>query len=86
MQVDSKSVIGSVAKSSVYPKVRIKTFLKIIMGQSPPSYTYNQNGDGLPFFQGVSDFGPICPSTRIWCSSPKKLQSGDRSYSLYVPQ
>src|SRR5262245_58573218 len=27
------------------------------MGQSPPSESYNRSGDGLPFFQGKSDFG-----------------------------
>ena len=25
---------------------------KIIMGQSPPSDTYNENAKGMPFFQG----------------------------------
>lgn len=30
---------------------------EIIMGQSPESKHYNPDGDGLPFHQGVSDFG-----------------------------
>ena len=29
----------------------------VIMGQSPPSSTYNNKGRGLPFFQGKVDFG-----------------------------
>jgi type I restriction enzyme S subunit len=28
-----------------------------VMGQSPESKFYNSDGDGLPFHQGVSDFG-----------------------------
>lgn len=27
------------------------------MGQSPNSSSYNDNGDGVPFFQGNADFG-----------------------------
>ena len=29
----------------------------LTMGQSPPGNTYNDNGDGIPFFQGSKDFG-----------------------------
>ena len=28
----------------------------VVMGQSPPGSTYNEEGDGLPFFQGRRDF------------------------------
>ena len=29
----------------------------LIMGQSPPGTTYNEVGEGMPFFQGRRDFG-----------------------------
>ena len=29
----------------------------LTMGQSPPGSTYNEHGEGLPFFQGSTDFG-----------------------------
>lgn len=29
----------------------------ITMGQSPPGKTYNQDGEGMPFYQGRTDFG-----------------------------
>lgn len=45
----------------------------IIMGQSPPSSTYNQNGKGLPFFQGNADFTDLFPIVRKWCSVSKKI-------------
>ena len=43
------------------------------MGQSPESTTYNENGEGLPFFQGNADFGKIHPNVRVWCNAPKKI-------------
>lgn len=49
----------------------------ITMGQSPDSATYNESGNGLPFFQGNADFGKINPTTRIWCSEPKKIANPD---------
>jgi type I restriction enzyme S subunit len=49
----------------------------VILGQSPPSSTYNKNKIGLPFFQGKSDFGDLYPIPRIWCSKPKKIAMSD---------
>ena len=43
------------------------------MGQSPDSSTYNEDGNGLPFFQGNADFGEIYPAVRMWCSEPTKI-------------
>ena len=51
----------------------VESFLRINMGQSPPSETYNLDRKGLPFYQGVSDFGDIFPKSRIWCSNPQKI-------------
>ena len=31
--------------------VRLGEVCEIIMGQSPPGYTYNKEGKGLPFYQ-----------------------------------
>ena len=42
----------------------------IIMGQSPPGSTYNDIKDGLPFFQGKTDFGFRYPENRKYCSAP----------------
>ncbi|MCH5193047.1 MAG: restriction endonuclease subunit S [Oscillospiraceae bacterium] len=58
----------------------------ITMGQSPDSATYNESGNGLPFFQGNADFGKINPTTRIWCSEPKKIANpGDILISVRAP-
>ena len=43
------------------------------MGQSPDSDSYNENGEGVPFFQGNADFGERYPVTRKWCTAPTKI-------------
>lgn len=54
-------------------KVRLDSVCKINMGQSPDSSTYNDNKEGIPFFQGNADFGDIYPNIRKWCSNPIKI-------------
>ena len=49
----------------------------ILMGQSPSSDTYNDLGEGLPFFQGNADFGRIHPSVRVYCNAPIRIADVD---------
>ncbi len=59
---------------------------RIIMGQSPPGGTYNQTGDGIPFYQGRTDFGFRYPGYRMYCTSPKRLGiPGDTLVSVRAP-
>lgn len=59
---------------------------KINMGQSPPSSTYNTEGNGLPFFQGKAEFTELYPIPRKWCDSPKKVaEKGDILMSVRAP-
>lgn len=59
---------------------------KLTMGQSPPGDTYNELGDGLPFFQGRTDFGFRFPSRRIFCSAPTRIaEAGDTLVSVRAP-
>ena len=58
----------------------------LILGQSPPSSTYNENEIGLPFFQGKAEFGEFYPEIRKWCSQPKKIaEKGDVLLSVRAP-
>lgn len=58
----------------------------IVMGQSPLSSTYNSEGEGLPFFQGKTDFGAVSPRTRVYCSRPGKIaEAGDILLSVRAP-
>lgn len=54
-------------------KLGNKKCFEIIMGQSPPSKSYNLNGNGLPFFQGKAEFGEIYPTPRKFCTEPKRF-------------
>ena len=51
----------------------LKEVCSIKMGQSPASDSYNDNGEGVPFFQGNADFGERYPVARKWCSAPMKM-------------
>ena len=57
--------------------VMLKDVCAIKMGQSPDSNSYNDTGDGVPFFQGNADFGERYPVTRKWCSAPTKMATQD---------
>jgi len=43
------------------------------MGQSPPGTSYNQEGVGMPMFQGNADFGFRFPEERVYTTEPKRL-------------
>jgi type I restriction enzyme S subunit len=59
---------------------------EVIAGQSPPSDTYNDKGDGLPFLQGNADFSLKHPIPTSWCSSPAKTaKAGDTLISVRAP-
>jgi type I restriction enzyme S subunit len=58
----------------------------VTMGQSPPGDTYNENGEGMPFFQGRRDFGWRYPTNRVYCTTPKRLaKNGDTLLSVRAP-
>ena len=58
----------------------------LVMGQSPPSSSYNSSGKGLPFFQGKTDFGERYPRARVWCDRPAKIaEAGDILISVRAP-
>lgn len=53
--------------------ITLKDIAIINMGQSPDSKTYNEEKNGIPFYQGKSDFGKVNPIPRVWCSNPIKI-------------
>ena len=57
--------------------ITLKDIAIINMGQSPNSKTYNEEKEGIPFYQGKSDFGKINPIPRVWCSNPIKIAEKD---------
>ena len=49
----------------------------LTMGQSPPGSSYNEDGEGLPFFQGRTDFGFRYPKNRKYCTAPTRIAGQD---------
>lgn len=65
---------------------RLDQICSLNMGQSPASSSYNENGEGIPFFQGNADFGKVHPRVRVWCSAPTKVaHAGDVLISVRAP-
>ncbi len=65
---------------------RVREIADIVQGQSPPSTTYNEEGKGLPFYQGKLDFGNTYPSPTKWCNAPTKVaEKGDVLISVRAP-
>ncbi|HLA05384.1 MAG TPA: restriction endonuclease subunit S [Syntrophales bacterium] len=52
-------------------------YFVVIMGQSPPSSSYNLNGIGLPFFQGKAEFGAFHPVAKKFCTTPSRIAEKD---------
>jgi type I restriction enzyme, S subunit len=58
----------------------------LVMGSSPPGSSYNENGVGTPFYQGVRDFGSRYPEYRIWTTEPVRLaEDNDTLLSVRAP-
>ncbi len=71
---------------STTKKVPLGKVCEIIMGQSPPSEYYNKNKEGLPFFQGKTDFNEIYPTITTYCSKPQKVaEKNDILISVRAP-
>jgi len=65
---------------------RLADVCSILMGQSPKSEYYNEEGSGLPFHQGVTDFGKRYPSTRVFCTITARVADpGDILFSVRAP-
>ncbi|MXW95333.1 MAG: hypothetical protein F4110_13135 [Acidimicrobiaceae bacterium] len=58
----------------------------LVMGQSPKSEYYNDIGEGLPFHQGVSDFGSRFPTHTKWTTVDNRIaEPGDILFSVRAP-
>ena len=56
------------------PKVGINTLVDTIWGSSPDSKTYNDTGEGVPFYQGKTEFGDLYINAPVkFCTAPVKM-------------
>ena len=64
----------------------LKDVCNLVMGQSPKSEFYNETGEGLPFHQGVSNFGARFPTDKIYCTVLNRIaEAGDILFSVRAP-
>ena len=59
---------------------------EVEMGQSPKSQFYNESGEGIPFHQGVTDYGFRFVSHRVYSTAvTKSAEAGDILVSVRAP-
>jgi type I restriction enzyme S subunit len=81
-----KTEIGEIPEHWEVVRLGDKKLFELIMGQSPPSISYNQNKKGLPFLQGKAEFGEIYPQPIKWCDKPIKVaEKNDVLISVRAP-
>ncbi len=79
-----ESALGMIPEG--WEVVKLGDICKITMGQSPSSEFYNTAEEGLPFHQGVSDFGERFPTNRMFCTAINRIaEEGDILFSVRAP-
>jgi type I restriction enzyme S subunit len=69
-----------------WSKVPLDNLAFIVMGQSPESKFYNHNGDGLPFHQGVTNFGDHFVTHNTFTTQATRIaEAGDILCSVRAP-
>ena len=69
-----------------WEKKKLEEIADITMGQSPKSEFYNETGEGLPFHQGVSDFGFRFPINTTYSTQGTRIgEAGDILFSVRAP-
>jgi type I restriction enzyme S subunit len=64
----------------------LKDIANITMGQSPPGESYNEEGNGIIFYQGCTDFGNRFPTIRKFTTEPTRFaKEGDILLSVRAP-
>lgn len=80
--VDSE--LGKIPKG--WEVKKLTEFATLIMGQSPKSEFYNDDGEGLPFHQGVKDYGIRFPNDNTYSTAGNRLaEEGEILFSVRAP-
>ena len=66
-----KTEVGAIPED--WEVKKLEEVATVIMGQSPNSNSYNEDEDGIPFFQGNAEFGRMYPTIKKWCNEPLKI-------------
>jgi len=69
-----------------WDKKTLGELAEVTMGQSPESKYYNEDGEGLPFHQGVTDFGERFVANRVFTTATNRIAgAGDILCSVRAP-
>lgn len=69
-----------------WKRKKLAEIAELVMGQSPKSEFYNKESRGLPFHQGVSDYGNRFPSNSTWSTEGSRYaEKGDILFSVRAP-
>ena len=93
MDTETAALFSSAFQDSALGKIpmrwqanTIDKDFNLTMGQSPPGSTYNEDGEGMLFYQGRRDFGFRYPTQRVYCTAPKRFAGkGDTLVSVRAP-
>jgi len=84
-----KMIYNETLKRSIpegWDNKELSEIANITMGQSPPGDSYNDEGEGMIFFQGSTDFGWRFPVTRQYTTQPGRVaKEGDILLSVRAP-
>ena len=65
---------------------KLSDIAEITMGQSPKGDSYNENGEGIVFYQGRGEFSNRFPVTRLYTTEPKRMaKKNDILMSVRAP-
>lgn len=69
------------------PKGKLSDIATITMGQSPDGKTYNTDGNGMPFYQGKTEFGDLyIGDATTWTTAPSRIaEANDVLMSVRAP-
>lgn len=80
----AESELGLIPKG--WEVKRLVDFVNLTMGQSPKSEFYNSNNNGLPFHQGVTNYGERFPEDKTYSSEGNRFaEEGDILFSVRAP-
>lgn len=69
-----------------WQKNTLESFVDVIMGQSPKSIFYNQDGEGIAFHQGVGSYGDRFVKDSIYSTSTTRIaEAGSILFSVRAP-
>lgn len=82
----AETLADRIFRSKATTKIALGDVADLTMGSSPPGSTYNHRGEGVPFYQGIRDFGRRLPGYRVWTTGPVRLAcENDTLVSVRAP-